>query len=337
MDWQGLLNWSLKYQDGTVNKDLQPMSEEDKKFLEDAFESTCVNEMKEIWKILDKLKQPETKEDKEERTKLIEDLIILIDGSENARNVVRGKRFGEIIEYFFSTSFKEIRMELANLLTTMMQNDGFVQKEASRLGIFKSLQLLHDSEDKEMHGKYIYLMTGLLFGDEIEPKEIFVHELDGIKLINNLIIKNKDNAKSFKRLLNILIELTKTDLSESIRQKVMDNMKEYGLHKRLFEYASITFIENKDHIDELKLILKLLINIVRLWDNLEQIFSLIKNLNSIKIEDEEDRMEFKKYLMEIIKDAKEAFKTKVEPNTNDNEKEFNVVGNKESMHIQLKK
>ncbi len=95
MDWKGLLNWTMKYSDGTSNKDLKPMSEEDMKFIEAAFESVCVNEMKEIIKILDRLKQPElnTEEDLQNRITDLENFLHFIDGPENARNVVRAKRF----------------------------------------------------------------------------------------------------------------------------------------------------------------------------------------------------------------------------------------------------
>lgn len=90
MDWPGLLKWSMKNSEGgeLIDKDLKPMSEEDAKWLEEAMESYHFNEMKEVMKILDKLKQPElgTTEDSEERCYLIEDLLVLMDGLENNRS-----------------------------------------------------------------------------------------------------------------------------------------------------------------------------------------------------------------------------------------------------------
>jgi len=90
MDWPGLLKWSMKNSEGSklVEKDIKPMSEEDSKWLQEAFESYHFNEMKEIMKILDKLKQPETatQQDNDDRCNYIEDLLILIDGLENNRS-----------------------------------------------------------------------------------------------------------------------------------------------------------------------------------------------------------------------------------------------------------
>jgi hypothetical protein len=96
MDWPGLLKWSMKNtESGNLQeKDFKPMKEEDSKWLTEALENFQFNEMKEIMKILDKLKEPEllTEEDEEERCLLLDDLIILIDGLENNRsNIDRQK------------------------------------------------------------------------------------------------------------------------------------------------------------------------------------------------------------------------------------------------------
>ena len=90
MDWPGLLKWTMKNSDGSklIDKDIKPMSEDDAKWLEEALESFQFNEMKEIMKILDKLKLPElgTQQDNNDRCSYVEDLLILIDGLENNRS-----------------------------------------------------------------------------------------------------------------------------------------------------------------------------------------------------------------------------------------------------------
>lgn len=90
MDWPGLLKWTMENSEGSklVDKDIKPMKEEDAKWLEEALENFQFNEMKEIMKILDKLKQPElgTEKDNEDRCSYIEDLLVLIDGLENNRS-----------------------------------------------------------------------------------------------------------------------------------------------------------------------------------------------------------------------------------------------------------
>ena len=57
VDWQGLLNWSTKYHDGTgpSRPDFQPMSDTDRKWLEEAMKQYTyddVDRLKELCEIL---------------------------------------------------------------------------------------------------------------------------------------------------------------------------------------------------------------------------------------------------------------------------------------------
>ena len=136
VDWKGLLNWSLQYNDGTrPSEDIKPMSKEDMEFLQKAFESVCIDEMKEIWKILDICKKREGDSEKEidERVELLNELSNFLDGLENSRNIVRAKRLNEIIDYFFDCKHKKVKITLGNIITQMTQNDGFVQKACKDL------------------------------------------------------------------------------------------------------------------------------------------------------------------------------------------------------------
>ena len=119
VDWKGLYNWSMKYNDGTKPSDFKKMSKEDMEFIQNAFESVVLNEMKEIWKILDICKTPEGDNEQEinERYELLEKMSEYIDGLENANNIVRGKRFNEIINHFFETKHKKIKIEYARIIT----------------------------------------------------------------------------------------------------------------------------------------------------------------------------------------------------------------------------
>jgi hypothetical protein len=51
-DWKGLLNYSLKYSDGTKKSEVRPMSEEDKKWLEKALEEYTHSEVRRIREII---------------------------------------------------------------------------------------------------------------------------------------------------------------------------------------------------------------------------------------------------------------------------------------------
>ena len=202
VDWKGLYNWSMKYNDGTKTSDFKKMSKEDMEFIQNAFESVVLNEMKEIWKILDICKTPEGDSEQEinERYELLEKMSEHIDGLENANNIVRGKRFNEIISHFFETKHKKIKIEYARIITQMAQNESYVQKAALELGIFNYLKDLNEEKDPELITIYIYMLTGLLYGDDITTKKFFVQECDGIKLLFNLLVREIKSNKNTKRL-----------------------------------------------------------------------------------------------------------------------------------------
>jgi hypothetical protein len=339
VDWKGLLNWSVKVQEEEKNlsnenkPEFKPMSDEDFKFLESAFESVCVNEMKEIMKILDKLKIPEN-EDIEERLNMLEDLLTLIDGLENGRNIVRAKRFHELIEYFFDTKEKKIKLSLANIFTSMLQNDKFVQDAAIELGLFKRVMiLLNETQDSDIMDKSIYMLTGLLYGEYDKPKILFLNEYDGIKLLYNLLIKNHQHKKNTRRIMNILNEITRREDHDNINYKTrfiaMERIKEIKMNELL-----LGILEECDllEFDIGNLVLEIFINIIKIYDNLEEIFKSLEKLNK-KIIDSKDKLtseEFKerqRILINAIKCIKDEF-TKQDPDITAKDSNYEMLNDK---------
>ena len=352
VDWKGLYNWSMKYTDGTKPSNFKQMSKEDMDFIQNAFESVCLNEMKEIWKILDICKTPEGDSEQEidERYELLEKMSEHIDGLENANNIVRGKRFKEIISHFFESKHKKIKLEYARIITQMTQNESFVQKAALELGIFNFLKDLNEEKDPELITIYIYLLTGLLYGDDITTKKFFVQECDGIKLIFNLLIREIKSNKNTKRLLNIFSELTK-ELDENLvkggkelRKYIMNEINEIKLHLRFINMLNDYKYNNENECDVIHLIFNIIYNLTELFiDNPADIFDEIKNMNKLIDEanlEEEVKKNEKKFLIDIIKNIKAKIKEIKENPNNDAKKNDNIeikqLGNKESMKIKLK-
>ena len=352
VDWKGLYNWSMKYTDGTKPSNFKQMSKEDMDFIQNAFESVCLNEMKEIWKILDICKTPEGDSEQEinERYELLEKMSEHIDGLENANNIVRGKRFNEIVSHFFETKHKKIKIEYARIITQMTQNESFVQKAALELGIFNYLKDLNEEKDPELITIYIYLLTGLLYGDDITTKKYFVQECDGIKLLFNLLIREVKSNKNTKRLLNIFSELTK-EIDENLvkggkdlRKYIMNEISEIKLHHRFINMLNDYNYNNENACDVIHLIFNIIYNLTELFvDSPAEIFDEIKKMNKLIDEanlDEEVKKNEKKFLIDIIKNIKMKLKEiKDNPNGDDKKNdniEIKQIGNKESMKIQLK-
>ena len=354
VDWKGLYNWSMKYTDGTKPSDFKQMSKEDMEFIQNAFESVSLNEMKEIWKILDICKTPEgdTEQEINERYELLEKMSEYIDGLENANNIVRGKRFNEIINHFFESKHKKIKIEYARIITQMSQNDSFVQKAALDLGIFNYLKDLNEEKDPELMSIYIYLLTGLLYGEEISTRKFFVEQCDGIKLLFNTLVKEIKSNKNTKRLLNIFSELTKeTDEKivkggNDLRKYIFNEIKEIKLHNKFINMLNDYQYKNDNECDIIHIVFSIISNLTELYmDNISEVFDEIKKMNKLidsSSLSEEMKKNEKSYLINVIKEIKEKMKTinekpKEENKENDNYVETKKIGNKDSMRIKIKK
>ena len=354
VDWKGLYNWSMKYTDGTKPSDFKQMSKEDMEFIQNAFESVSLNEMKEIWKILDICKTPEgdTEQEINERYELLEKMSEYIDGLENGNNIVRGKRFNEIINHFFESKHKKIKIEYARIITQMSQNDSFVQKAALDLGIFNYLKDLNEEKDPELMSIYIYLLTGLLYGEEISTRKFFVEQCDGIKLLFNTLVKEIKSNKNTKRLLNIFSELTKeTDEKivkggNDLRKYIFNEIKEIKLHNKFINMLNDYQYKNDNECDIIHIVFSIISNLTELYmDNISEVFDEIKKMNKLidsSSLSEEMKKNEKSYLINVIKEIKEKMKTinekpKEENKENDNYVETKKIGNKDSMRIKLKK
>jgi hypothetical protein len=308
--------------------------------------------MKEIWKILDICKTPEGDSEQEinERYELLEKMSEYIDGLENANNIVRGKRFNEIINHFFESKHKKIKIEYARIITQMSQNDSFVQKAALDLGIFNYLKDLNEEKDPELMSIYIYLLTGLLYGEEISTRKFFVEQCDGIKLLFNTLVKEIKNIKNTKRILNIFSELTKeTDEKlvkggNDLRKYIFNEIKEIKLHNKFINMLNDYSYQNDNECDIIHIILSILSNLTELFmDNINELFDEIKKMNKLidnsNLSEEKKKSE-KSHLINVIKEIKEKIKTindKPKMEENDSNIEIKKIGNKDSMKIKLKK
>lgn len=56
-DWQGLLNWSTKYHDGTTDSNIEPMSKEDKEWLEAAMKQYTVSDTDKLAELCKEMKK----------------------------------------------------------------------------------------------------------------------------------------------------------------------------------------------------------------------------------------------------------------------------------------
>jgi hypothetical protein len=335
VDWNGLLNWSVKIQEEEKAKgnnptpyEFKPMSEEDAKWLEQALESVCVNEMKEIFKILDRLKEPEGDEqDMENRLNDLEDLLVLVDGLENGRNIVRAKRFNELVQYFYSTKYKKIKLMLGNVLTSMLQNDKYVQEAAIEVGLFKQVLIsLNETDDPELVDKYLYLLTGLLYGDNEKARMLFLSDYDGLKLLGGLLFKTDGNHKNFKRVLCIIKELSRKEDKGTDGYKtrflLIEKMKEYNIHLLLLKIMGDACYTKPEDGEFREVVFDIFLNTVGVFDSLDLMDKIIDKMsNKISMMKDVEKEKEEKMKLEQFK---ETLKTEFENKDNEGSVDPNV-------------
>ena len=275
--WNQAFKWVSQYVPSEQpEKKFEPkkMTQEDFDFLEKAFESISVNETKETIKRLDKLKEKQEikgdKSDEEERIVLIEEILSFIDGLEISRNIVRCKRFREIVDYFFDTCHFNLKLNLARLLSNMMQNDKIVQEEALNSGLLKCLIYLksnefydiNDENNKQLVNKTILVLSGFINGECTEAKKAFVNE-NGYQLLFNIYKEN-----TIFRILKIVEELTKPEIDKILLETsdyLIDNFLKINGVDNILEVLSQEYTKNNE--DEAIVCLNILSNTSHKWDS----------------------------------------------------------------------
>ena len=176
---------------------------------------------------------------------------------------------------------------MAGILTSMMQNDTYVQDAAVRFNLFNILNIINETNDKQTLGKCIYILSGLVYGDNLNTKLIFLEKYDGISLLHNLMIKNKENFPVFRRILNILRDLTKIEDNDSdlnqIRLKSLLKIIDLKINDLLLNFIKNISISDEDkenyenNLEIRGIIYDILINICKSFDSLKEIFDVNKN------------------------------------------------------------
>jgi hypothetical protein len=166
----------------------------------------------------------------------------------------------------------------------MMQNDKYVQDAAADLNLFKILEIINDTNDEKLRAKCVYILSGLIYGDNLKTKLIFIENLDGLSFLYNLLLKTKDNYPVFKRTLNIIRDITKIEENDSelnqIRLKSLLKIIDLKLNeliltilkKSVVSYDDIEIYENNSDIRSITY--DLLINICKSFDSLKEIFDV---------------------------------------------------------------
>jgi len=325
--WLGLLKWSLSYTDGTkpspTNDELNPLSKEDIKFLEDVMNNGIVDETTRINEILnlfipyleDKINIDDTskKEKVEDDDTMIDllwelrDLIGLIDYS---RVFVTMGGLPFLIGCISQTKTidTEIRGVCLVLLSTLCQNNPFVQCAALELklpvdggeeiNIIYRLMQLHALENSNQMKSRIIQALSCIIRNNSKTEEEICHNATFVSLLHEgLGIDQEEISESLqKRCLFLLQALLCSDTTSYDRIQTFTNCMNYIIQSILLLSPEATSLEIREiSLQFLHTILSQNINIVQsIYDNKNNLIdygiNVIAKLNDEKDQEEKERM-----------------------------------------------
>lgn len=143
--WLGLLKWSLQYQDGTVQTEHQPLSDEKKQFLLGAMESLLVDDVKRMSELVTALQEAhdagtENVSDEELETKF-EELVDICSQIDRALDLHKIGKFATIVGFLRSPDAR-FRSWAAELIGVCVQNNPPVQAVALQTSVLAFLSHL---------------------------------------------------------------------------------------------------------------------------------------------------------------------------------------------------
>jgi hypothetical protein len=249
MNWQGLLNWSLKYTDGTRSSEFKPMDEETKSWLKEALESMIVDDnliLKKSSEILSTLEDgsDENRQAKEEAAEL---LLNPIENLDVSLNFIKLDGFKHVIHCMIGSQYPKVRKACASIFISCVQNNPPVQKYSVDHHAVEGLtSLIREETDLALKESFVGCLSSLVRGKFEEAREKFF-ELDGISLIYSLLLE-RSSPRIVKKCLLLLSDLlyhTRSCRDERMNQMMRDN----GMFDLIREISREGDLEMKEMIE----------------------------------------------------------------------------------------
>lgn len=133
--WLGILKWSLAQTDGTRPSEVKAMSDIDKKWLEDAFQSITVDETKRMRELGLLIARPEDSLEDSERIAALEELQDFVESIDNAKNLFAIGAFEAVRDCLYNSRSSAVRRSAASTLSTTVQNNPKAQEWALHGGL----------------------------------------------------------------------------------------------------------------------------------------------------------------------------------------------------------
>jgi hypothetical protein len=213
MDWPGLLKWSLKHTDGTKPSEIPSITDEQRKWLDEVFQSLTIDEVAEMRSILLKLDSiVGDQAQKDQCLEMLDQLMELICGLDNGMNFCKIGGVFSMFEYATNPQIdQEVRSVCFTLLSECSQNNHFVQDAMSKAQFWKITSVVEDkSVSQELRLRAVGALSSILKGNNLTNKRLFLH-YNGLDFLLETIRVHVGDDKILARLLSLLADLLTYD------------------------------------------------------------------------------------------------------------------------------
>jgi len=278
VDWPGLLKWSLKYQDNyTSSKDIKPMDEATKKWLEEAFKAYSIDHVTKMKEIISSLPS------NQDPLILLEDLSELIENLDAGLMFCQLKGMPVLVNLILNHKDQNVRLSACLIFQSIVQNSQENQKFALDACGFKLIERVLNEVSIGNKEAAFSALSAMIRGESLDIKREFI-EIDGVEFLRKLLEEIKD--------------------SEKIRQKTLFLMKDLVHYDEMLNRRILTKEDLQENCEKFKGIVKKKLMEINFASYFEEI---IKNCSKIAIE---TRNSAAYILGELLMKYKDEFKEK---------------------------
>jgi hypothetical protein len=260
VDWPGLLKWSVTQSDGTTfNKDMKPMDQETKKWLEEAMEELTFNEVKRMKEVTNRLAEkenPDDPQDEERRLAFLDDLLDYVDGLENARDLVKIGQYPILIDVMLNSCYEEVRKSAYLVFASCNTINAYVQHASIENGAMNLLNSIIKEKRMSNKEQAVSALSSFIKGESLNIKRAFI-DVDGVEFLLELLSNDKDydSAKIKTKTMAMLNDMVYYDDKLDHADMISFNKEQGSFSKQINEKTSSLITlkkpqeESKEKID----------------------------------------------------------------------------------------
>ena len=226
VDWPGLLKWSLSQTDPSPNKDLKPLDEATRKWLEEALQSNCMDPVNRMKVIITELPSSENPEG------LLEDLAELVENLDAGILFCQLKGMPILLNIIFGHKDKKIRILASQILQSIVQNSKESQEYALEFGGLKLIERVLNEEEIKNKEAAFSALSAMVRGELLSVKREFL-AANGIEFILKVIKDYKESDKILQKSMFLLKDLVYYDEKMSQIKLNLNENPDYQKYKGL--------------------------------------------------------------------------------------------------------